>query len=102
MFCAIDLVSNEYAVTKYRAQWHTFNVGFEVFKMRTAHCIKVVGGFVMGTTGSSTGDEGSESRGTDEMTGGGGGSANAALSLSRYMLYPRPIIRTGLTFGHRL
>jgi hypothetical protein len=56
----------------------TFNVGFGVFSIRTAHCIRVVGGLSTGTTGSSSCGC---AEGTDGSNGvecaGGGGSANS-------------------------
>lgn len=57
---------------------HTFSVGFGVFKIRTAHCIRVLGGLTAGTTGSTS----SVSMDTAICVclmalGGGGGSANS-------------------------
>lgn len=58
----------------------TLRVGLGVLSIRTAHCIRVVGGLAVGTTGSS-------SRVSDvsigvkdkETVGDGGGSANSSI-----------------------
>lgn len=58
----------------------TFNVGFGVLRISTAHCISVVGAFVVGTIGSSTVTDSM----VEDLTGRevasstrGGGSANS-------------------------
>lgn len=59
----------------------TLSVGNEVLRINTAHSINVVGGFVVGTIGSSI------SRAVGNVTAstdfrGGGGSANSTIDVS--------------------
>lgn len=65
----------------------TFSVGFAVFNIRTAHCIRVVGGLSVGTTGSaSCGVTSEDTEGSRAVDGGGGGSANSVTRVSRTLL----------------
>lgn len=61
-------------ITGMRFRYCTFNVGFAVFSIRTAHCINVVSGWFVGTTGSTSWDITEEET---SVVGAGCGSANS-------------------------
>ena len=62
----------------------TFNIGFGVFKISTAHSMRVFGGSTTGTTGSSSlGTSVSAFRFCSFVLGCGGGSANSRRSVRR-------------------
>lgn len=56
----------------------TLSMGSEVFKMSTAHWIRVVGALSTGTTGSGSFGLDSDMERCERSGGGGGGSANSA------------------------
>ncbi len=57
----------------------TFSMGSAVFRIRTAHCMSVVGVFSVGTGGSGSLGVGEEIERWERSGGGGGGSANSVL-----------------------
>ena len=100
MSCALNLKHQRELVElrNVRGAIRALSIGSGVFRMRTAHCMRVDGGCSVGTRGSGSLCSGEEMVRWERSGGGGGGSAN---SISRFSFFHVIGKQHTLTFGHR-